>query len=424
MSTSGTFPFISSMYINPETNVASITFPSVDLGPEFEGRQLLVAVGGQTTGTTGQVSRVTVGGTRFDPDKQITANRGVVSIWRGKAVGTVADIVVTGAATFYDASIAVYALPPSSVIFSTYEGASVGTLVTGSPSGTTVAAATAYEDTSLMRPTDIVVTDAVHNLRAAYGHTTSSDTFTWSYGNISNAYTRFAAVAYEEAQPETIIYPDEIPGLRFWLDGADLVGDEGDPIATWSGHGGAYGMSQTDTLKQPTVTYIDGFKAANFNGTHYLENTSVRGLDNNQTVIIVSRGGSSIGSTDRWLWGVSSGTGFAVAHRSTSAVRPTMYGGDWANSTWPSQPLLTWGIRAGRFWSAQSLESRLNDGTPLLSTTTTVTTQDRWNHIGGNAQAASYVGQIVEVIQYNRALSDTEWDGVTRYLMNKYGSIL
>lgn len=195
-------------YIGFATNAVrakTITFPDVSLGPDFPGRQIVLAIAAQTDSAAGDITAATVGGTPFTIDATSGITRGQAGIARGVFAGTSADIVLTaGSSTnqFYaGATVAVFALASGLAPVATAGGncydASVS--IAGSPNGVTLISVASSSVKTLVSPPESTVIDLNPGGQARLAaHTQGEGPFLLdtSGGTQSAAYDRVAAVTY------------------------------------------------------------------------------------------------------------------------------------------------------------------------------------------------------------------------------------
>ena len=176
-----------------------MTFSNVPLGPEFAGRQTIIAMPVQTGGTTGSISSVVVNGTTFEIDVQTSQNRGHCAIARGVVSGATADITVNGPAVFYNGSaIVVYALAAGYAPVTTYSiSYNTQLSITNAANGVVVMTADQYgAGTRNLTSPAIEDWEDSGNVKVA-GHFYDEGTYTITYGNAGgNAYVPAVAVSY------------------------------------------------------------------------------------------------------------------------------------------------------------------------------------------------------------------------------------
>lgn len=209
------------------------------------------------------------------------------------------------------------------------------------------------------------------------------------------------------------IDPSSLSG-RLWNAPNSALGADGAAISSW-----ADGLFvQADAAKQPVVATLGGVKCASFDGGDILtEAGAAYHLSSNQTMFAVVRPGSSTGG--RYAIGVTSGIGVTLGMDALKAKLGS-WAGDWAAAQSAAGTLNAWTVISGRYVRGVSLSARLNDAAPVAVATTTQSSTDRRNQLGGNAGSASWIGGIAEAWNFSRDLSDTEWAGVIAFLKAQY----
>jgi Ca2+-binding RTX toxin-like protein len=215
--------------------------------------------------------------------------------------------------------------------------------------------------------------------------------------------------------------PLDLPGLSFWLDGADLDGDgvqeglaesglNGTAVTQWNDKSGnGRHAVQTEAASRPTYTAngLNGLPVVSFDGTDILNTPSfilgntvatvARRSATNQPVVE----GGNVGSQDRGLWGLRSGSTDFTTH-------------------------LNYGINGG------PLNATNADGFPInvpqiVSQTAAkgavATTASIWGIGGGASGYVRLNGFISEMVATSSLLSTADRERLEGYLAWKWGTV-
>jgi hypothetical protein len=395
-------------------NASDYTFTDVPIGNDSSDRMLVLGLAART-GSPILVTGLKVNGLTVAPDFDTEAATSTVAFARVKTSGTTATFVLTLSAAGVRAGMAVWSIPSNVRVedtdfYTTIDGTAhyheaVATIPNG---GFGIGFSYGHSTTAVSGDDAFLGTDIESGLRLSGCSSTTPGQFLVSR---TAQYPALGVATYSDSG--SAIDPVAIPGM-IWRVNPALLGTVSDPIASWST------FAQADTAKQPVVTQDGSFKYAAFEGGDTLLQSGNQGLSTDQTMFAVVRVPTAAART---VVGASSGTGVRLALSSTLQASMAAHGGDFAAALSAETATTdTWCVVSGRFKTAVSLESRLNANPISSVNTTTVTTQDRFNQLNGNAGGAGTTPMdIAEAWNFRRALTNSEWDGVVSYLMTKYG---
>jgi hypothetical protein len=226
-----------------------------------------------------------------------------------------------------------------------------------------------------------------------------------------------------------------LTGLKMWLKADAGVSKNGNYVARWSDQSGnGVNAGQADASRQPlfVASAVNGMPALQFDGANdFMDFTlPLNGLSE-MTIVVVNSSrseldGSMYGSYRSSLyWGDQRNTGVSAVYLTPlSPEAQFRFGGSTAYGKHVRPAKL------GTKWSAttavkQSGNERLYvNGTQVLSVSgkpATVSGVPSLGNLGRGFNAVGYIGQIAEVLVYNRALSETELQDLNAYLKSKYG---
>jgi hypothetical protein len=226
-----------------------------------------------------------------------------------------------------------------------------------------------------------------------------------------------------------------LSGLKMWLKADAGVNKSGNFVAEWVDQAGnAANARQIDPARQPLfiASAVNGKPAVQFDGSNdFMEFTlPISGLSE-MTIIVVNSNKSEL---DASIYGSYRSSIFWGDQRSTtvSAVYLTplspeiqfRFGGTTAYGKYVRP------VKMNTRWSAttavkQSGNERLYvNGTQVLSLSgkpPVLSGVPNLGNLGRGFNAVGFVGQIAEVLVYNRALTDAERLEIDSYLKSKYG---
>ena len=220
--------------------------------------------------------------------------------------------------------------------------------------------------------------------------------------------------------------PAAVPGLNLWLQGDDLTGAEGDPIATWADSSGLDNDATTN-IAEPTVTSFGGHKAANFAPTNAGLVTPVSASDDERTFFVVFR--MSNNSQTETLLGSSGPVAQLAVNMDLASNRRLQVRGGSAGATGvlPSAnlPENTWVVGSGRVsLAAGKTEVWIGPTATSAGSRTASPTAGLVVHIGvKQTYTEQFNGEIAAIIHYEAALSDIDRKAVHDWLRAKYGAI-
>lgn len=396
-----------------------VTFPSVELGSPSKYRNILAII---SVGTLRAPTSVTIGGVRATLVSSVGSktpgiavalahvpeghDASVVVTWSYYNVTPDCDCVIYSSADHYEPGVysgqTVYGYTATATVDTGAEGSAFAVLAKN-PANPPICTwdgevSTDLETTRLIiskiEPTDGNVLTVAATLSVS--------------GGSGLPYT-LSPVLKWMGNPQTLT-----PQSQLWSVSGDTLGAVLDPIPSWGN------FAQSDALKQPVVAQDGGVKYAQFDGTKYLDHGPTRySLNSDQTMFAVVRVPTVAART---VIGASTGTGVALGFTPSLQARLYAHGGDWATTnTVDSASTGEWCIISGRYVRGTSFEARLNNGATSFTPTTTLSTPDRRNVLGGNSGTAHAAMDIAEALNFNRALTGGEWLSVVNFLMNKYG---
>jgi hypothetical protein len=226
-----------------------------------------------------------------------------------------------------------------------------------------------------------------------------------------------------------------LSGLKMWLKADAGLTKNGNTVAQWADQAGnGANATQATVSRQPVfvTTAINGKPAVQFDGADdFMEFTlPVSGLSE-MTIVVVNSSRTELDASmfgsyrSSIYWGDQRNTGVSALYLTplspemqfrfggTTAygkyLRPTKLGAAWSVSTAVKQ--------AGN-------ERLFVNGTQVYSVTgqpATITGVPNLGNLGRGFNGVGYIGQIAEVLVYNRALTDTERSELNTYLKSKYG---
>jgi hypothetical protein len=226
-----------------------------------------------------------------------------------------------------------------------------------------------------------------------------------------------------------------LTGLAMWLKADAGVTKNGNYVAGWADQSGnGAGASQATVARQPLFvgSAVNGKPALQFDGADdYMDFTlPVSGLSE-MTIVVVSSArteldGSIFGSYRSPIyWGDQRNTGIGAVYLTPLSPEVQFrFGGTQAYGKYVRPAKL------GTGWSAttavkQSGDERLYvNGTQVVSLSgkpATISGVPSLGSLGRGFNSVGYIGQIAEVLVYNRALTDTERQALDAYLKSKYG---
>lgn len=228
--------------------------------------------------------------------------------------------------------------------------------------------------------------------------------------------------------------PDQLTGLTLWLKADSITANDGDALSTWSDSSGngndATNSGAAGTKPAYKLTYTNGKPAVTFDGGDGFTVANEPNFDiETLTAFIVATRASGSGaimgkSTTLYTDGRRRKLQFAFG--ATSFVASS--GSD---GTSVSVTVTTTAVPAiYSFASSSNTSHKFNyNGTNTNSTTTLSESSSNFNNtsllIGSNFAIGTegFIGDVAEIILFNRALSDDEIMGVMNYLAVKYNVI-
>jgi len=259
-----------------------------------------------------------------------------------------------------------------------------------------------------------------------------TDTYIWAYwGN-------------QDLLENDVDSPDQVPGCVLWLDASDIDGQGdgslGDPanggaVATWVDKSGkSHDVAQSTGADRPTriESVVGGRPVVRFSANnHYLTRSDALGFSGNSamTVFMVIEADDGVGRRAVHLGNASGASQQTIAFSTDSSFRYNngnrIFAGDpmsgaFGIGTWMTEIGGTYG--SGRFFKNGDEKSQTGSTNPAniknLVDGELLIGQGRSN---AGAWSDRFLGDIAEIVIYDRALSSDELNKVGYYLEQKYG---
>jgi len=390
--------------------------------------------------TNGTVISVSAGSGNVFGQTNVTTTAGVAT-YAGLSLTNLGNVTLTftaGSVSTNSTAIAVTPGPAVTVIWTTQPGGAVA----GAPFSQQPVLKTADAGGNLttlgLGPTNLVV---VHLIS---GSGLVGDTLTYNIGTDgSNGVITFQNLQINNGGGSNVLAADfigsmdaptnTIPNCVLWLDAYDkstLTLDGSTNVIEWADKSGT-GNNATNTANFPStnlnraipVTAYGGQQAVSFFGNNWLNISldSLTGSLQGYTIFVVDVMGNVTGNN--YFLGSDFNNTDATLHygyRSANQFTASQYADDlnWtapANFA-PATPRL-WMARVDSSASRQiwlNGVERANNGVSLVGTLT--------NSTVGRGNGGTYIGDLSEVIVYNRGLDDNERVSVENYLNHKWFS--
>lgn len=264
------------------------------------------------------------------------------------------------------------------------------------------------------------------------------------YTNVPSSNTTLNKATYSNL-PTGSVTPDQITNLEMWLKADDIVGNDGDAVATWTKSGGTSGVSPTQATagQRPVLKKgangINGVNVVRFDGSNDTLYGTLEAGSSGFTVFIVGRTGGAVGNYDTV---VSSGGAVSYDHPTTGigwafarGAAVDGFGAGWGGPTQNVQLGNIAGVTTSQAFYARYRTNKIawsidgpNSGTPADTSFPTGTFQFYVGSDGtttsGTVTPAAYPGDVGEVAVYSRALTDGECAQIKSYLAAKWGTLV
>ena len=236
-------------------------------------------------------------------------------------------------------------------------------------------------------------------------------------------------------------------GMCLWLKADSLELNDGDAVATWAdASGNNRNFTQSTSSKKPTYiaseSDFNNMPVLRFDGGDKLELAFDANLNTNEFTIFfvgavnndnnanqlgyesrssspVTRSGYNLyadmtGSNNQWEFWAGADSTWKALKSATGSI------------TLNTPDIITMQISGGDGAGASATQLLRVDGTQIGTQSANFykSTADAQNIGTLNTSSAPYVGEIAEIIQFNRALTATEMRQVEGYLANKYGLVV
>jgi PKD repeat protein len=225
-----------------------------------------------------------------------------------------------------------------------------------------------------------------------------------------------------------IFSPANLSGLQLWLMADSGVTLTAGKVSLWKDvSGNGQDANQNTAANRPTLDTSVGvlnFKPAlKFDGTTpRLDGTTIPGINNSSLTIFVLAQGDNMAPNERGMFGINSNTNGFWFDRGTSTQSLTVWNNNVVvrqNNTLPNTGF-NFKILEARKTLASATELFINSAPAGSSTAAGAIGPFTNNNYVIGRTVASWLGNIAEVLVYNRALTNAEIQAVEGYMYNKY----
>jgi hypothetical protein len=231
--------------------------------------------------------------------------------------------------------------------------------------------------------------------------------------------------------------PQAVSGLILWLDASRITGlSDGGAVTTWSdASGNGRHATQSTAAYRPTyrTRVLNGWPAVRFDGLDDYLTTSSLSIPSNATIFVVAQNRTQTSSTDSIYRPIlagnsspylTSGTEYALGYKRSGApgFHAVLSNGS-SVQTVQTSAAATEGFELHAYRKSGTSATLYRAG-QLVATATQSRTSGMGTgyYIGAELRnsARRYLGDVAEILVYNRALSDAERQQVEGYLAGKY----
>jgi hypothetical protein len=234
--------------------------------------------------------------------------------------------------------------------------------------------------------------------------------------NTASSRTTAATRTVASARSLIISSPLEITGCTLWMDADQIVGNDGDLVATWSDTSGTGNNATATGAGRPTLktNILNGKKVVRFSGSNYMSLTSQSSY--NSVFMVLNFTGSTTGY--KGLYSRTTAD-YGIYSNLSTAKKWGLY----RNAEISSGKALGTAYRhISVIWRSGSDIDLTTDGI-VVNTGGGSPFGYAGNLIGSDEGTQNHVGDIAEIIIYNTALSTANRRSVENYLRVKYALV-
>ncbi len=213
-------------------------------------------------------------------------------------------------------------------------------------------------------------------------------------------------------------FPETLPGFSFRFRAEDIAGSDGDAVSSWSNRGTGGAATQGTAGNRPLLkrNIWNGKSTVRFDGSNDFLDASGVSLSQPDTIVVVASCGAA--GAKNLIDGITTRQAIYVS----SSFRHGLYSGTGSGidltlgAVWSASPEVCVAIFNGASSTAWA------NGTALTTTVSPGANNLSGLRIGSfNGSAASWNGDLAEIIGYTGAIGTSDRDALETYLGAYYG---